>query len=119
MAVCRKALRRAAACAINATLLFLKNAEAVLTHDLVGLLERFRKDVEESSNPLAAEEHAAAVFVGFHRVLHARFGKHGLQAESLLQLLGDVDQVHLTVFEKLGVPAHSASILSRSDIFRP
>src|SRR5260370_42108892 len=63
--------------------------------------------------------HAAAVLVGFHRVLHARFGKHGLQAQRLLPPLGDVDQVHLTVFEKLRVPAHSPSALSRSASFRP
>src|SRR6266478_199851 len=114
MAVCRKALRRAAACAINSTSLFLKNAEAVLAHDLVGLLERFGKDVEESSHSLAAEEHASAVLVGFHRVLHARLRKHGLQAQRFFEFFSDVNQVHLTVLEKVGVPAHSASILSRS-----
>src|ERR1700693_392897 len=81
-------------------------------HDFTGLLDGLRQDVEERSYARAAEQPGAAIFVGLDGVLNARLGERILQAQSLLQVLCDVDEVHFAILEEVGFPAHFASILS-------
>src|ERR1035438_869158 len=95
---------------------FLK-LESVLAHDFPGLLDGFRKYVEKRAYTFAHEEDSAAVFIRFHSVLDAGLGQRRFKPQSLLQLLGDVDKVHLLILKKAGVAAHSSSMLSRSVIF--
>src|ERR1022692_4510278 len=91
--------------------------ESVLAHDFTGLLQGFWEYIEKRAYTLAHEEDSTAVFIRFHSVLNARFGERRFKPQSFLQLLGDVDKIHLLILKKAGVVAHSSSILSRSVIF--
>ena len=89
------------------------NAKAVAMHDLANLLHRFRRYIEKRSDALAAEEHAADVFIGLDGVIYPGFGEHGLEPQSVPQPFRDIDKVEFPLSEKIGLLTH-AGIGARS-----
>lgn len=72
--------------------------------------QRIGQNIKESADALAHEHHPALVAVRLHSVVHAGLSKCLFQAQRLLQALGDVDELHLAIFEKLRLAAHDSSI---------
>src|SRR5580692_5176089 len=75
--------------------------KTVLLHNGAGLLGGFRQNIKESAHALAAKDYAAAVLVGLDGVIHARFTENRFQPQSLLKLLGDIDQIHISISEEI------------------
>src|ERR1035437_10334677 len=72
---------------------------SVLPHDFVGGVHGFGQHVKESAGAHRTEDHAAAVFIGLDAVIHIGRAENLFQPQGVLQLLADVDQHRLFIFE--------------------
>src|SRR5258708_28118684 len=91
--------------------------EPAATHHLARRPAVLRRDVEKRAYPLAAANHAAAIFVGLDQIIDARIGQQLLQAQRFLELFRDVDQGQLLFAEIIGFLLH-ARFLSTNDAFQ-
>src|ERR1035441_7204192 len=72
---------------------------SVLPHDFVGGVHGFGQHVKEGAGAHRTEDHAAAVFIGLDAVIHIGRAENLFQPQGVLQLLADVDQHRLFIFE--------------------
>src|SRR5580658_10380724 len=72
--------------------------------------------IEKSAHAFAAKQDAVVVTIRLDGVFDTGFGERGFEAQSILELLGDVDEIQFLLAEKRRVAAHSGSILARPDL---
>ena len=73
--------------------------ESAAMHRLPGRAVVLRGDVKESAHPFGLKDDAAPVLVGLHQIIEARAGEQLLQAQRLVQLLGDVEECQFVLAE--------------------
>src|ERR1039458_6153264 len=96
----------------------LKRLVPVANHHLARRAHRLRQHVEERPSPHGPEDHAAAIFVGLHAVIHAGCREYGFQAQGVPQPLRDVDQHRLFAVEKRWFLLHTRVPLSVTGLHR-